>query len=156
NNLAAALMNKAVALDEIGQFSEAVAVYEHAIAIVSRLFDEEGRQELVHELATALLNRARMSEQAGQVSDAAGDLGRAIALWADAIERGMTHLVPNLMNALAIRITVRVAARDMDGAVVDTLRSLNLALPILRSNPPSQEILQKLGVLVGLIRSLTP
>jgi tetratricopeptide (TPR) repeat protein len=62
NDLAGALMNKAVALARLGRLSEALIGYEEAITLRKHLVETEGRTELADDLATALVNKARALE----------------------------------------------------------------------------------------------
>src|SRR5207249_8846258 len=59
-SLAVTLMNKGVALDELGRYSEALGYYDEAIAIRKWLVDiveVEGRTEVAHDLAVVLMNK---------------------------------------------------------------------------------------------------
>jgi tetratricopeptide (TPR) repeat protein len=57
NDLANALMNKGVALWNLGRLSEAIDCYDEAIGIYRRLVEVEGRVELANDLASALMNK---------------------------------------------------------------------------------------------------
>jgi tetratricopeptide (TPR) repeat protein len=70
NDLARALMNKGVALSDLGRLSEAIDCYDEAIKIYRRLVEVEGRVELENDLAMALMNKGNALLALGRLSEA--------------------------------------------------------------------------------------
>ncbi len=70
NDLALAIMNRAILLQSLGRLEEAVSAYDEAIAIYRSLVDTEGRVELRNDLARALYNVAVSREHMGLLSAA--------------------------------------------------------------------------------------
>jgi tetratricopeptide (TPR) repeat protein len=82
NDLAVALINKGVALRDLGRHKEAIDCHDEAIGIYRRLVEVEGRMELANDLAVALINKGV----------ALRDLGRhkeAIDCYDEAIEKAI-------------------------------------------------------------------
>ena len=77
-SLPALYMNKAVAVENLGDNRAAVGLYDRAIEIRERLVNIEGRRELANGLATLYMNKAMRLGM--------GDNRAAVALYDRAIE----------------------------------------------------------------------
>ena len=66
NNLAAACMNKATAIQALGDRPGAVALYDRAIALLEHLVSREGRCELANDLAGACMGKANCALRPGR------------------------------------------------------------------------------------------
>jgi tetratricopeptide (TPR) repeat protein len=100
NDLAMALMNKGVALWQMGRHGEAIDCYEEAIGIRRRLV-EEGRVELENDLANALMNKGTALRELGRLSEAIDYYDEAIGIFKRLIEvEGRVELENDLARAL--------------------------------------------------------
>ena len=64
----------------LGEFSKAVEDYDKAVAISTRLVEQEGRRELVNVLAGSLNNRGNALQYLGKLPEAVADHDKAIAI----------------------------------------------------------------------------
>jgi tetratricopeptide (TPR) repeat protein len=96
-----ALMNKAVALANLGRLPEALAGCDEAITLYKRLVDTEGRAELADALALALMNKAVTLANLGRLPEALAGYDEAITLYKRLVDtEGRAELADDLAKAL--------------------------------------------------------
>jgi tetratricopeptide (TPR) repeat protein len=120
NDLAGALINKGVALRDLGRHKEAIDCHDEAIGIYRRLVEVEGRMELANDLAGALINKGV----------ALRDLGRhkeAIDCYEEAIEKAIE------IRRRLVEVEGRVKLRN-DLAMALALMNKGVALRTLGRN----------------------
>jgi tetratricopeptide (TPR) repeat protein len=101
NDLAGALVNKGVALRDLGHHEEAIDCYEEAIEIRRRLVEVEGRVELENDLANALMNKGVALSDLGRHGQAIDCYDEAIKIRRRLVEvEGRVELVNDLAKAL--------------------------------------------------------
>jgi tetratricopeptide (TPR) repeat protein len=101
NDLASALMNKGVALSDLGHHEEAIDCCEEAIGIYRRLVEVEGRVELVNDLAMALVNKGVALRKLGHHEEAIDCYEEAIKIIRRLVEvEGRVELANDLARAL--------------------------------------------------------
>jgi tetratricopeptide (TPR) repeat protein len=100
NDLAMALMNKGVALWQMGRHGKAIDCYEEAIGIRRRLV-EEGRVELENDLANALMNKGAALSLLGRHEEAIDYYDEAIEIYRRLVEvEGRVEWADYLATAL--------------------------------------------------------
>jgi tetratricopeptide (TPR) repeat protein len=100
NNLARALMNKGVALSNLGRHGEAIDYYDEVIGIYRRLV-EEGRVELENDLAGALMNKGNALLYLGRHGEAIDYYDEVIGIYRRLVEvEGRVELADYLATAL--------------------------------------------------------
>jgi tetratricopeptide (TPR) repeat protein len=98
--LAMALMNKGVALSNLGRHGEAIDCYDEVIGIRRRLV-EEGRVELENDLAGALMNKGNALSNLGRHREAIDCYDEAIGIRRRLVEvEGRVELANDLARAL--------------------------------------------------------
>jgi tetratricopeptide (TPR) repeat protein len=107
NNLATAVMNKGVALSDLGRVEAAVAAYDEANGIYRRLVEVEGRGELATHLAMALFNLALARERSGELPTALAAAREAREIWERLVSEGWRHLVGALEKARKLEAWLR-------------------------------------------------
>jgi tetratricopeptide (TPR) repeat protein len=101
NDLAMALMNKGVALSDLGHPKEAIDCYDEVIGIYRRLVEVEGRVELANELAMALVNKGNALWALGRHKEAIDCCEEAIKIRRRLVEvEGRVELANELAMAL--------------------------------------------------------
>jgi tetratricopeptide (TPR) repeat protein len=99
--MALALMNKGVALRNLGRLEEAIHCYKEAIGIYRRLVEVEGRVELENDLARALMNKGNALRDLGRHREAIDCYEEAIGIYRLLVEvEGRMELANNLAMAL--------------------------------------------------------
>ncbi len=98
NDLAAAYLNKGVALYSLGKLNEAILEYEKAIGIREKLV-QQGRGELANELAKAYLNKGVALQGLGKLNEAILEYEKAIAILAPLVQQGRGELANDLAAA---------------------------------------------------------
>jgi tetratricopeptide (TPR) repeat protein len=102
--MALALMNKGIALRNLGRLSEAIHCYKEAIGIYRRLVEVEGRVELENELARALMNKGNALSDLGRHREAIDCCNEAIGIYRHLVEvEGRVELANYLAGALMIK-----------------------------------------------------
>jgi tetratricopeptide (TPR) repeat protein len=118
NDLAAALMNKAVALRSLGRGVEALEFYDRAIGIRDELV-QAGRAELANDLAAALMNKAVALYSLGRGVEALAFYDRAIVIRDELVQAGRAELANDLATALANRAVAWETAEEWDKSLAD-------------------------------------
>ena len=118
NDLAGALMNKAVALNSLGRGAEALDFYDRAIETLDKLV-KSGRAELANDLATALMNKAVALDSLGRGAEALEFYDRAIETWDKLVKSGRAELANDLARALANRAGAWADAEEWDKSLAD-------------------------------------
>ena len=154
DDLAAALMNKGVALASQGRLGDAVVSSDQAIGVLRRLVEEEGRVELANELAKAFVNKATTLGKQEAWDEAFANYEAAIFLNAGCLRAGMTHLLGDALKMIRIRLMTYLDLRRWEDGAADVFRILELAVPELQSGSPSESVVQELGQMLDLIRCL--
>jgi len=99
--MALALMNKGVALRNLGRLEEAIHCYKEAIGIYRRLVEVEGRVELENDLARALMNKGNALRDSGRLNEAIDCYNEAIRIYRRLVEvEGRVELKNYLAGAL--------------------------------------------------------
>jgi tetratricopeptide (TPR) repeat protein len=128
NDLAMALMNKGVALWQMGRHGKAIDCYEEAIGIRRRLV-EEGRVELENDLANALMNKGTALRELGRLSEAIDYYDEAIGIFKRLIEvEGRVELA----NDLAMALMNKGAALSLLGRHEEAIDYYDEAIEIYR------------------------
>jgi tetratricopeptide (TPR) repeat protein len=101
NDLASALMNKGIALRELGRHREAIDCYNEAIKMRRHLVEVEGRVELENYLADALVNQGVALWALGRLREAIDCYNEAIRIYRRLVEvEGRVELKNYLAGAL--------------------------------------------------------
>jgi tetratricopeptide (TPR) repeat protein len=101
NDLAGAIMNKGVALANLGRLEDAVSAYDEAIAIFRQLVEQEGRRDLANNLAKAIMNKGSSLVNLGRLEDAVSAYNEAIAILRPLVEQeGRRDLANDLAKAI--------------------------------------------------------
>jgi tetratricopeptide (TPR) repeat protein len=101
NDLARALVNKGIALSDLGHHKEAIDCYDEAIEIRRRLVEVEGRVELENDLASALMNKGNALSYLGHPKEAIDCYEEAIGIYRRLVEvEGRVELENDLAGAL--------------------------------------------------------
>jgi tetratricopeptide (TPR) repeat protein len=101
NDLAMALVNKGIALSDLGHHKEAIDCYDEAIEIRRRLVEVEGRVELANDLAMALVNKGNALSASGRLSETIDCYEEAIGIFRRLVEvEGRMELANDLAMAL--------------------------------------------------------
>jgi tetratricopeptide (TPR) repeat protein len=101
NDLARALVNKGIALSDLGHHKEAIDCYDEAIEIRRRLVEVEGRMELANDLAMALVNKGNALSASGRLSETIDCYEEAIGIFRRLVEvEGRMELENDLASAL--------------------------------------------------------
>jgi tetratricopeptide (TPR) repeat protein len=101
NDLAMALVNKGIALSDLGHHKEAIDCYDEAIEIRRRLVEVEGRMELANDLAMALVNKGNALSASGRLSETIDCYEEAIGIFRRLVEvEGRMELENDLAAAL--------------------------------------------------------
>jgi tetratricopeptide (TPR) repeat protein len=126
NDLAAAYMNKGVALRGLGRSNEAIENYDLAINILKPLVEDEGRKELTDDLAMAFANKANVLAQQENFKEAADYFDASANLWMDAVQSGLIHLLPNLMKLFPMTVGLLVQIEDWNRVAEKILLAFGL------------------------------
>ena len=154
NDLAMALMNKGVALSDLGHHSEAIDYYDEAIGIYRRLVEVEGRVELENDLATALMNKGVALSDLGHHSEALQCFDEGIGLWEMMMAEGKVHVAPLLIKGLGIQFELKRQMRDWDGAADDVRKALACVMPFLSSGSLTKALAMEFGSFLWRLRQL--
>jgi tetratricopeptide (TPR) repeat protein len=157
NDLAAALMNKGVALDSLGRLPEAIACYDEAIKIRRQLV-AEGRDELANDLAMALANKANLFVGKGEQEAALAHYAEAIGLWEKCViehDPPMLHLLPSLLKAIRLRLSLLLTLRRWADVVSQVLRAFSLAASLTAADELPEAAGRELGATIGMLRELS-
>jgi tetratricopeptide (TPR) repeat protein len=101
NDLAMALMNKGVALSDLGRLKEAIDCYNEVVGIYRRLVEVEGRVGLANYLAMALVNKGNALRELGHHSEAIDCYNEVIGIYRRLVEvEGRVELENDLAMAL--------------------------------------------------------
>lgn len=111
NDLAAACLNKAVALRSHGRGREALPLYDQAIDLLARLVEQGGRSELANALAGACMEKTLALQLVGEGQTALPLYDRAIGLLERLVQQGRGELA----NALATACMSKGVALDAQG-----------------------------------------
>jgi tetratricopeptide (TPR) repeat protein len=97
DDLARVCMNKAVALDSLGDVQAALPLYNRAVALFEHLVEVEDRSELANELARAYMNKAVALASLGQGQAALPLYNQAVAMLQRLVEQeGRSELAGDL------------------------------------------------------------
>ncbi|MCS7192987.1 MAG: tetratricopeptide repeat protein, partial [Armatimonadetes bacterium] len=154
NDLATAIMNKGMALSDLGRISEGIGCYEEAIAIYRRLV-EEGRVEVAKDLAAAIMNKGLALEQLGEWQKALECYNEGIGWWERLVEAGMTHLVPDLIKGFTIRFDLHRRLGNWGEAAEDVKRVLIYVAPFLETPSPPELLMRGFSLFLKILRSLS-
>jgi tetratricopeptide (TPR) repeat protein len=139
NDLASALMNKGVALSDLGRLNEAIDCYDEAIGIRRHLV-EEGRVELANDLARALMNKGVALSDLGYLKEALQCYDEGIGFWEMMMAEGKVHVAPLLIKGLGIRFELKRQMGDRDGAVEDVRKVLDYLMLFILSDSLTEEL----------------
>jgi tetratricopeptide (TPR) repeat protein len=116
DDLARTYMNKAIALDSLGEGRQALPLYDRAIALLERLVEVEGRGELANDLARTYVNKANALHSLGEGREALPLYDRAIAVRERLVEvEGQVHLRGDLAWIRLYRAEVlQTLQQDLD------------------------------------------
>jgi tetratricopeptide (TPR) repeat protein len=157
NNLAAAYLNKGVALQSSGHLAEALTVFDKAILIRERLVNDERRGELANDLAMAYMNKALVLENKPDWENALACYKEAIRLRIKCIDEfGRIEILPDLMQVVTYRFDTlfklsRLNEAAQDGATAIRLLQDYLEHPEL-SEHFKEQTLGYFGRIIGLLR----
>jgi hypothetical protein len=118
NDLARALINKAVAVGDLYGEAEALPLYDRAIDIRDELV-KAGRAELANDLAAALMNKAVALRSLGRGVEALAFYDRAIDILDELVTAGRAELANDLATALANRAIAWGSAEEWDKSLAD-------------------------------------
>lgn len=125
--LANACMNKAGALNALGDASAASAVSDRAISIYRRLKDEHLDKEAAPGLARALMNRAQAAKTLGTAESALSFYDEAISVLTELVEmEGRIELRQELAKGLSIKATSLHNLGDRQGALAVLEKSIHI------------------------------
>jgi tetratricopeptide (TPR) repeat protein len=154
NNLASALMNKGVALRNLGHHREAIDCYDEAIEIYRRLVEVEGRVELANDLASVLVNKGVALSDLGRLSEALRCYDEGIGLWERIMAEGKVHVAPSLIKGLGNRFELKRQMGDWDGAADDVRKVLACVTPFLSAGSLPEALRIELGRFLQRLRQL--
>jgi tetratricopeptide (TPR) repeat protein len=152
--LAMALMNKGVALSNLGRHGEAIDCYDEVIGIRRRLV-EEGRVELENDLAKALMDKGTMLLYSDRLSEALRCYDEGIRLWEMMMAEGKVHVAPSFIRGLGIRFELKRQMRDWDGAADDVRKVLACVTPFLSSGSLTEALAMEFVSFLWRLRQLT-
>jgi len=128
NYLTLILINRGVVFINVGKMPEANQDFDKAIAILTRLIDKDGRNELTDQLAGALTNRGICLRERGRLPEALKDFDKAIATYSSLVEE---HERIELASELAWSLTSRGRALEKQNKPHEALRDHDPAVAIL-------------------------
>ncbi|MGB9180089.1 MAG: tetratricopeptide repeat protein, partial [Pyrinomonadaceae bacterium] len=99
NKLAGVLMNKGLAIANLGKLVEAIGIYDEAISIYLQSVNA-GRHELLDDLATAMMNKGNTLADMGKLEEAIGVYDVVIAIHQQLINLGRNELANSLAGVL--------------------------------------------------------
>jgi tetratricopeptide (TPR) repeat protein len=100
NELARVLVNKGIALRQLGRLSEAIDCFDESIGIRRHLVEVKGQEELKNDLAVALVNKGNALSQLHRLSEAIDCYEEAIGIRRRLVEEGRVELENDLASAL--------------------------------------------------------
>lgn len=153
NSLAAALMNKGVALDSLGRLQEAIDSYDQAIARYRQLVEVEHRDELSNDLASALMNKALVLEKTERRDEALASYDEAVRMCEYCVvEAGMIHRLPSLLKTVRYRLMTLLDLKRQEEAARDVLRFLGY-FESFKNDAPQEATQKEFNQFVGVLRS---
>jgi tetratricopeptide (TPR) repeat protein len=154
NDLARALVNKGVALRNLGHHREAIDCYDEAIEIRRRLVEVEGRVELANDLAMALMNKGIALRNLGHLSEALRCYDKGIGLWERMMAEGKVHVAPSLIKGLGNRFELKRQMRDWDGVADDVRKVLACVMLFLSSGSLTEALAMEFDEFLQRLRQL--
>jgi tetratricopeptide (TPR) repeat protein len=155
SSLATTWGNKGIALKTLGRLSEANTCYDKAISALSQLV-ENGRSELANELAMIRINKANLLLGNSQREESFAQYSEAIRLWETCVcDQGMLHLLPLLLKAIRLRLSLLLALRQWADVARDVLRAFSLAGPLITAGALPGAAEYELGALIHMLRELS-
>jgi hypothetical protein len=155
NDLAAALSNKGVALNDLKRFSEASSALDAAIAIRRRLV-EGGRTELESDLATALMNKGVALKQTWQMDAAFESFSCGIAVLEQHFQRGATFLAADLIKACRVCFDLCRQVQQWPAAAEDLLKAMDVYSTVGEAGEITPPVQREFGDFIQALHRLSP
>jgi tetratricopeptide (TPR) repeat protein len=129
DHLAIAIMNRGIALSNLGRLEEAVAAHDESIAINRELVEKEHRQELRNDLARAITNRGTALKKLGRLEEAVAAHDGSIAIYRELVEKEHRQV---LRNGLAMAVMNRGIALSNLGRLEEAVAAYGESIAIYR------------------------